>query len=190
MISHAQPKIVVISSPNRKDREARVIQDLLEAGLWRYHLRKPEWSADELRVLLNSIPAAHHSRIVIHRKPELLSEFSLAGYHLTSKEPALSEQLPGTLSRSFHDLNALRETQEPLDYVFLGPVFDSISKPGYTSAFHPNELRKYLHRSRQKNPSAPMTFALGGISLGWLSSHVQGTRACGTIARHLEPLLP
>lgn len=164
MTHSIKAKIVVISSPNQKDREARLIQDLLEAGLWRFHLRKPDWSADELRALLDLIPKAHMPRIVLHRRPELLAEFPLAGYHLTSKEAYPTEKMPGTLSRSFHDLNVLRTCRETLDYVFLGPIFDSISKQGYTSAFHPNDLRDFFRKQRKSDGSSPMTFALGGIA--------------------------
>lgn len=163
MTPKPQPKIIVISSPNHKDDEARLIQDLLEAGLWRFHLRKPDWSADELRSLLDHVPKAHLQRIVLHRRPELLAEYPLAGYHLTSKEDYPTEQRPGSLSRSFHDLVALGNTTETLDYVFIGPVFNSVSKQGYTAAFHPNELRRFFRKVKESEKPAPMAFALGGI---------------------------
>ena len=163
MTSRPKSKIVVISSPNHKDREAKLIEGLLDAGLWRFHLRKPDWSTDELRSLLELIPKSCHPSIVLHRRPELLSEFSLAGYHLTSKEACLTQEISGTLSRSFHDLDALRTCRETLDYVFLGPIFNSVSKPGYDSAFHPKDLREYFRQQNEDEGPSPMTFALGGI---------------------------
>ncbi len=163
MTPERNTKIIVISSPNHKDREARLIQDLVEAGLWRFHLRKPAWSSDELRGLLRAIPEAFQKHIVLHRRPELLEEFPLAGYHLTSKESYPEGKIPGTLSRSFHDLVALRNCNERLDYVFLGPIFDSVSKQGYTAAFQPSELRDFFRLRRQVTGHSPMAFALGGI---------------------------
>ena len=163
MISKEDPKLIVISSPNHKDREAKLIQDLLDSGLWRFHLRKPDWNEDELRHLLDLIPEKHLGRIVLHRKGELLAEYPLAGYHLTSKETYPTGKVEGTLSRSFHDLNALKNCREQLAYTFLGPIFDSVSKQGYTSAFMPSELRDFFRHRRQDKTNSPMTFALGGI---------------------------
>ena len=163
MTPERKTRIVVISSPNYKDREGKLIVDLMEAGLWRFHLRKPEWSPDELRGLLDSVPGEYHHRIVIHRRKELLDEYPLAGYHLTSKEAYPPQKPPGTLSRSFHDLDALRNCREKLDYTFLGPIFDSVSKQGYTAAFIPSDLRDFFRKRRQEKGSRPLTFALGGI---------------------------
>ncbi len=163
MAPESNARIVVISSPNYKDREATLIEELMQAGLWRFHLRKPNCSADELRKLLNSVPEEYHSRIVLHRRRELLAEYALAGYHLTSKESYPTGKVPGTLSRSFHDLHALRNSREQLDYTFLGPIFDSVSKQGYAAAFEPSDLRDFFRELRQQGDSRPLTFALGGI---------------------------
>ena len=156
-------RIVVISSPNYKEREAAIIEELMQAGLWRFHLRKPNWRAEELRELLDSVPEEYHPRIVLHRRRELLAEYALAGYHLTSKESYPTGKVPGTLSRSFHDLDDLRNCREQLDYTFLGPIFDSVSKQGYAAAFEPSDLRGFFRDLRQQGDSRPMTFALGGI---------------------------
>ncbi|MFP6899750.1 MAG: thiamine phosphate synthase [Opitutales bacterium] len=163
MIPDQEPKLIVISSPNQKDQEVSLIQDLFDAGLWRLHLRKPNWSADQMRSLLSSLAEDYLSRIVVHRRRELMEEFPLAGYHLSSTETYPTEKLPGSLSRSFHDLDPLENFREQLDYAFLGPIFDSVSKQGYASAFEPSELRSFFRKRRQRSGPHPMTFALGGI---------------------------
>lgn len=56
---------------------------------------------------------------------------------------------------SFEEIDAL--PFEP-NYVFLSPVFDSISKPGYPSAFAPEYLKENLQKRR-----VPV-IALGGIT--------------------------
>lgn len=56
---------------------------------------------------------------------------------------------------SFEEIDAL--PFEP-NYVFLSPVFDSISKPGYPSAFTPEYLKENLQKRR-----IPV-IALGGIT--------------------------
>ena len=72
-------KITVISSPNFKNQEAVMITRLMEAGLEKFHLRKPEASANEIASLLEEIPSVHHPKIMIHRKIELLEDYKLGG---------------------------------------------------------------------------------------------------------------
>ena len=45
------------------------------------------------------------------------------------------------MSRSCHSLEEVSAHKPASDYVFLSPVFDSISKAGYSSAFAPDELQ-------------------------------------------------
>lgn len=44
------------------------------------------------------------------------------------------------MSSSFHELAQLRADWGDLDYAFLSPVYDSISKTGYGAAFEEAEL--------------------------------------------------
>ena len=79
-------KITVISSPNFKNQEAVMITRLMEAGLEKFHLRKPEASSNKIASLLEEIPSIHHPKIIIHRKIELLEDYKLGGYHHRSDE--------------------------------------------------------------------------------------------------------
>ena len=132
-------------------------------GLSRFHVRKPDWSLDEVRKFLDEFPDECIERTVIHRRPELLSEYPFAGYHLSSKEQYLAKEVDGTISRSFHQLDELITSQEKLDYVFLGPIFDSVSKQGYNSAFPASELRSFFVDRRKLRVDLPRIVALGGI---------------------------
>ena len=58
----------------------------------------------------------------------------------------------GLVSRSCHSLDEL--TAEA-NYLFLSPIFDSISKPGYRAAFSAEELRGKVDGR---------VFALGGVT--------------------------
>jgi thiamine-phosphate pyrophosphorylase len=65
-----------------------------------------------------------------------------------------------TVSTSFHSLQQLRTDWGPvLSYAFLSPIFDSISKEGYSAArFNRHELRQVLTQ-------CPFpVIALGGIT--------------------------
>ena len=57
---------------------------------------------------------------------------------------------------SLHSLQELSEDLQGLDYAFLSPIFDSISKPGYTAAFDAEALRHALSKA-----TCPI-IALGG----------------------------
>ena len=85
----------------------------------------------------------------------LAPEYGVGGVHPTSRFPVAPEGWTGLVSRSSHSLGEVAMCRDA-DYVFLSPVFDSISKSGYSSAFTDAQLR-----------SAPEidghVYALGGV---------------------------
>lgn len=58
--------------------------------------------------------------------------------------PLLRPRAGLTVSTSFHELTQLRADWGALDYAFLSPVYDSISKEGYGAAFEEMALRAAL----------------------------------------------
>ena len=46
-------EVILISSPSKKKNEVSTIRRIFEMGLSRFHVRKPDWSLDELREFLN-----------------------------------------------------------------------------------------------------------------------------------------
>ena len=155
------PLAILITSSSTNSGESGVLTDLFEAGLERLHLRKPDASPTEVRKLLDSIPEKHLKKIVVHRFPELLNEFSLGGYHLYSGESLIKTQ--GTISRSLHSLDELKNISEPLDYCFFGPVYESISKKGYVPKVSMPELGATLHTLKKAKTEKPLVYALGGV---------------------------
>ena len=111
------PLAILITASSMKSGESDILTDLFEAGLERLHLRKPDASPAQVRKLLDSIAEKHHKKIVVHRFPELLNDFSLGGYHHYAGESLFKTQ--GTTSRSLHSLGELKNISEPLDYCFL-----------------------------------------------------------------------
>ena len=101
------PLAILISGASIRDGEASLLVDLFEIGLQRLHLRKPDCQPSEVAGILNKIPEAYHNRIVIHRFPELLKDFTLAGYHHYAGESLIDCQ--GTRSRSLHRLDELKD---------------------------------------------------------------------------------
>ena len=155
------PMVLLITQSSIKKDEPEILRDLFEVGLERLHLRKTDAVAKEVAKLLEKLPEKYHNKIVLHRYPELLSDFDLAGYHYRSNED-LQGNVKGTTSRSFHYLEELKSNSESLDYCFFGPVYESISKKGYMPRVSMPELGATLH-SNYKNEQRLHVYALGGV---------------------------
>jgi len=123
-------------SPEHDDpREIAVLGALLAAGLERYHVRKPHWPAAQLETWLRALPMEWRTRLVLHSHHELVALLGLGGYHWRDDglAPLALSANNGLTSRSCHDLATLHAALGHYDSVFFGPVFSSISKPGYTT---------------------------------------------------------
>lgn len=133
-------KWIAITSPSFLDGEADFITRLFACGVDTVHLRKPGASAAECARLLDRISAAARSRIVIHDFFELAAPFGLLGIHLNARRNEVPDGYTGHVSRSCHSLDEVKRYRPECDYVFLSPIFDSVSKQGYRSAFTPETL--------------------------------------------------
>ena len=137
-------RIIVISAPDFLPGEAEAVTALLEAGAWRVHMRKPAAGSDSIARLLEHIPAALYSRISLHDHHELAARFGVGGVHLNSRNPSVPDGFGGLVSRSCHSMEELLEYGSVCDYMFLSPIFDSISKSGYASRFSLEEIRRRI----------------------------------------------
>ena len=181
--------VLLITQPKLKHNEANSISKLFDAGLERLHIRKPEYTALEISCLLDAIPEHCHPNIVIHRHPELVSDYNLAGYHHADGEEI--RNCKGTISRSLHSLKDLWTIDDGLDYVFFGPVYRSISKKGYEPKVPLPKVREVLHEI-SKNKKRPKIYALGGIRrkkiIPLTESGFDGFALLGSIWGHSDPV--
>ncbi|RZK98580.1 MAG: thiamine phosphate synthase, partial [Hymenobacter sp.] len=152
MIAPLPFQLVVISAECHS-LELRVLPQLFELGLAVFHVRKPAWSRAETEAYLQAIPSQYHGRLVLHAHYELALRYPVKGVHLTEKARQhstigqLLRQLPGrSVSASFHSLAAVARHRRRYDYVFLSPIFDSLSKVGYGSGFDLAEVAAFLPR--------------------------------------------
>lgn len=148
--------LIAITQPYDYPEEAKIITELLEKGIVKYvHIRKPNWNIEETENLIKEIPASFHSQIKLHDHFELLFKYNLGGLHLNSRNPEpLGEYKE--ISKSFHTLNEIETEDDKLDYFFISPVYDSISKEGYKAAFDLDLLEKKIKGKR--------AIALGGVT--------------------------
>ena len=79
-------KIIVITSPEFIPGEAFLINTLMEGGVTRLHIRKPQATADEVRQLTQAIDSRWHSRLSLHDHHELAMEYG-CGIHLNARNP-------------------------------------------------------------------------------------------------------
>ncbi|MDY3268456.1 MAG: thiamine phosphate synthase [Phocaeicola sp.] len=133
-------KLILITTPEYFVEEDQILNALFEEGLDILHLRKPNTEAVYAERLLTLIPEKHHKKIVIHDHFELYNEYNLRGLHLNSRNPLPPDNYSGQLSASCHTFEEVKADKKTCDYVFLSPIFNSISKDGYNSGFTEEDI--------------------------------------------------
>ncbi|HEX9512026.1 MAG TPA: thiamine phosphate synthase [Puia sp.] len=178
--------LVVITAPAFFPGEAACLEGLLAAGLEKLHLRKPGASQEEMEALLQQIAPRWRSRLVLHHHSgsagssrelvRLAARYGIPQIHRSLKEVGAGEpdavepeaaepdpeapgpEAPIAVSASLHSWSAMKEIEgRGLTYVFMSPVFDSISKPGYPAS------PGLLHRPAGPYPCKVKVIGLGGV---------------------------
>lgn len=155
--------MIIISNPQFIPNEIVCINSLFDAGLKVLHLRKPEASIEEIEDFISLIDNRLHSLIMIHSHYELLDSFNLRGIHFTEKTKYLQDEFANVAckkSMAVHELSDLDKVKPFIDYVFLSPLFPSVSKIGYSKQWDFEEMKRDLYRKRNFK-----IVALGGITL-------------------------
>ncbi|HEY4290859.1 MAG TPA: thiamine phosphate synthase [Puia sp.] len=176
--------VTVLTLPVVFDGEVDLLEGLLEAGLQKLHIRKPEATAVEIENLLGRLSARWASRLVLHGSRELALRYGLSQVHgavdyrdgsgrsgggpfVGGEQGVAAAGADGmAVSTSVHSWAELAALPEGLAYAFISPLFDSISKPGYAA----NE--GLLRRPVGRFPCLPV--GLGGIgpdTIGALLEH-------------------
>ncbi len=156
--------LIVFSPPSQIENEIESVKNILKLNIYAYHIRKPNFTHEEYIHYIESIPKSYHNKLVLHDFHELTHRFNIKGIHITRKylnsnksNPKLSTQ--HTKSKSCHNLEELTQI-ENYDYVFLSPLFDSISKPRYKKkAFPEQQITEFVEKAPKP------VFGLGGISI-------------------------
>lgn len=151
---------IAVTPPAFHDGEAAFISRLLAGGVDVVHLRKPGSAESECAGLLEALSEDERARVVVHDHFGLAARYGLMGIHLNSRNPSVPEGFHGQLSRSCHSMEEVRRFKPECGYVFLSPVFDSISKRGYVSAFSAGDL----NRAAASGIIDSRVVALGGVT--------------------------
>ncbi|HEY4206146.1 MAG TPA: thiamine phosphate synthase [Puia sp.] len=167
--------LVVITRPVFFPGEAGCLEGLLAAGVEKLHLRKPGAGEDALEALLKQLNPCWYPRLVLHGGRELqglAARYVIPQVHcplreLDSEGPLGIRHRYPLLSASLHSWEELKKMEVAgLSYVFMSPVFNSISKPGYTA--NPSLLQ------RPAGPYPCKVIGLGGVDRDTIGELVRG----------------
>ena len=159
---------IVITCPFFFDEEAEAINNYLHRG-FKVHIRKPESNIRQVEGLLCRIPVEYRSRVVLHDFFSLAEQYAVGGVHLNSRNAEPPKGWGGTVSRSCHSLEEVRQWKNEMNYVSLSPIYDSISKKGYMSAFSKEALAKAV----SDGTIDEKVYALGGVTFDKLQEVYQ-----------------
>lgn len=153
-------KLLLLSTSDFFVEEDTIINALFEEGLDLLHLRKPDSEPVYSERLLTLLPEQWHKQIVVHEHFYLKDEFNLRGIHLSERNPEPPAGYSGQVSCSCHSLDELARLKTSMDYVFLSPVFKSITYPDRLAAFTDQEL----HDAARAGLIDRKVMAAGGIN--------------------------
>lgn len=173
-------KISLVSSFYDIPNEIHVLNLLFCSGLEVFHLRKDldckhlggteKYTENRIRKYIESIHECFRNRIIIHSHFHLVKEYGLLGAHFTKKYSYEEYLAENSIKKQDNPLNkvgfSLHSTAEILaytnmyDYLFLSPIFDSISNIGYSSKFNLNKLKKFIQTEEIDSD----IIALGGMN--------------------------
>ena len=133
--------LILFTSEEHQSDEKEQLIHFFENGLPLLHVRKPGMAEEELKGWLSQFEEKHLRKMVLHQHHHLAEVFPVKGIHLKenfrSKKEGLVEYIERfqsnglTVSSSFHDFQKVKSEASAFDYVFLSPVFTSVSKRGY-----------------------------------------------------------
>lgn len=162
-------KVALLTSNERFKSEIDLVNLFFDHGLDVLHLKKRKFSKSRLNKYLQQIPKQHLNKIIIHQHYWLAVKYRLKGVHLGKKErqhpmktrvkifflKLLHPKLQ--ICTSFHSVQSALTDKKTYHHVLLSPVFDSVTKLNYSSAFSENQLQNLFDNTTHNY------FALGGI---------------------------
>jgi len=179
-------KRIILSYPASIENELEKVNELLtDNEIDFFHLRKLDFDYTQMKDYLAKIDDDLHNKIIIHSHYSLITDFDLAGINLNRKalnqlvyadevdkcfiqplvlnnrQIEVNRELPNMVTYSAHSFEEVNNLVFDVDYAFLSPIYDSISKQNYKSNFtDKNKLKQELIKTNTK------VIALGGVTDG------------------------
>lgn len=165
--------LILVTSEESNSAEKEQLIHFFENGLPLLHVRKTAMTEDQLKAWLSQFEEKQLQKMVLHQHHHLAEKFPVKGIHL---KESFRKELRDTaqyakrfrsngliISSSFHDLEAVKKEGYGFDYLFLSPVFSSVSKKGYEGqAFNVESLpHKIVALGGIESDKIPKTKDLG-----------------------------
>ena len=153
------PENLVLFTPNDGSWDPKMVRRLFDAGLGRLHVQvRKDWERRHYEQFLRGLPEAFWPRIVLGEEPELVEAHRLGGFQMHP-----GERVPrgwpkdAAVSVKCHDYDELRATDKGCGYVFLTPIFESVSKKDHRPRRTLSEYEVILQRWKSGGgaPSMP-----------------------------------
>jgi thiamine-phosphate pyrophosphorylase len=160
----AAPDNLVLFTPSRTAWNVKTVNKLFNAGLGRLHVQpQREWKIKDYENFLKQVPKIFHSRIVLEEHPDLVLKHRLGGFQMYQ-----GDRIPGrwpksvALSCKCHSYDEMRSVPKGCRYIFLSPLFPSVSKRDYVPQRTPLEFKVIVERWRSEG-GCPV-YGLGGVT--------------------------
>lgn len=151
--------LIFLSYEHFFKEEEKMVTQLLRNHHFIFLLRKPGATKKEYETFIQHIPEEFHHRIMLHDHYELIHNYTVKGLHFSTQNRRYASSYPYVFkSTSCHSLNEIEALDGHFDYMFLSPVFPSISKKGYSGNLDMHKTQLYLSSKRKSK-----IIALGGI---------------------------
>jgi thiamine-phosphate pyrophosphorylase len=181
--------LIVIAKPTVFKEENDLVNQLFEAGLQVFHLRKENTDEAAYRKIIEGISSEYHPRIALHHFHSLASDYDIQRIHHTERfrKNNVEKDYPKNkiYSTSIHQLSDIDHISE-YHYSFFSPVFNSFSKPDYQGVIQPDFRLEKQHVKTK-------IIALGGIGLNKIDQVKQmdfdGVALLGSIWNDLSQAL-
>ena len=152
--------MIVITNPIPIANEINTIHSLFESGLELLHVRKPNYTEEEMIAFLSKIELKHCSKLALHQHHNLAEDFGINRIHFTETKRfqlriTADQFIESTSTHSIEDFNSLNTG---FNYAFLSPIYQSISKPNYVSRMN------LIETVKQRTNFKTKLVALGGVS--------------------------
>ncbi len=122
--------IRLITSDKFFKEEHDLVHALFESGLMELQVRKPNADNESIRNWIHNIDDQYHNRLVVYQDHSLLlNDFKGVHHRGFENENCI---LSG-YSKSCHSIDEITRFSSRYDYLLLSPIFESISKIGYSS---------------------------------------------------------
>lgn len=126
--------MIVITNPTQIINEIDTIHSLFENGLELLHIRKPDYSENEMKIFLSKIKTDYRLQLVLHSHHHLAEDLGINRIQMNPVRVLNSDRIipeKNIFSTSTHSIAEFNLLSNNYKYAFLSPVFPSISKENY-----------------------------------------------------------